>query len=74
MSQLDPGLKAAECERAIAIVADPERRDILRNLRSVWIALSNQQSFLAASKKAGQLSAIARIHTELMSVYKNAMH
>ena len=42
--QLDPWFKAAECERAIEIVADPERRVILNSLRSVWVALGNKQS------------------------------
>jgi hypothetical protein len=74
MVQIDPWGKAAECERAMMIVADPERRVVLSSLRSVWLALGNKQSFLDASEQAGQLSTIAQIHTELLSVCKNAMH
>jgi hypothetical protein len=73
MVQVDPWGKAAECERAMEIVADPERRIVLSSLRSVWVALGNKQSFLEAPEQAG-LSTIAQIHTELMSVCKNAMH
>jgi hypothetical protein len=74
MVQVDPWGKAAECERAMEIVADPERRVVLNSLRSVWVALGNQRSFLEAPDQAEQLSNIAQIHTELMSVCKNAMH
>jgi hypothetical protein len=74
MVRVDPWGKAAECERAIEIVADPERRVVLSSLRSVWVALGNQRSFLGAPEQAKQLLNIAQIHTELMSVCKNAMH
>jgi hypothetical protein len=74
MIRVDPWGKAAECERAIAIVADPERRVVLNSLRSVWVALGNKQSVLDAPEQARHLSNIAQIHTELMSICKNAMH
>jgi hypothetical protein len=74
MMQVDPWGKAAECERAMAIVADPERRVILSKLHSVWVALGNKQSFLTASDRAVPVATIAQIHTELMSGCKNAMH
>ena len=74
MVRVDPWGKAAECERAMAVVADPERRIVLSSLRSVWVALANKQSFLDGPEQAGQLSNIAQIHTELMSICKNAMH
>jgi len=74
MLQLDPWGKAAECERAIEIVADPDRRIVLSSLRSVWITLGNNQSFLDEPERVGQLSTIAQIHTELISDCKSAMH
>lgn len=74
MVQVDAWGKAAECERAMQIVADPERRIVLSSLRSVWVALGNKRSFLEAPEQAAQLSNIAQIHSELMSVCKNAMH
>jgi hypothetical protein len=74
MSQVDPWGKAAECERAIEIVADPERRIVLNSLRSLWIALGNKQSFFDGVERTGQLSTIAQIHAELMLVCRNAMH
>lgn len=74
MLQVDPWCKAAECERAIALIADPERRVVLRSLRSVWIALGSKRWLLEVPEKAAQFSTIAQIHTELMSVCQNAMH
>ena len=74
MSLVDPWGKAAECERAIEVVADPERRIVLNSLRSLWIALGNERSFFDELKRADQLSTIAQIHVELMSVCRNAMH
>jgi hypothetical protein len=74
MSLVDPWGKAAECERAIEVVADPERRVVLSSLRSLWIALGNEQSSFDGLERADQLSTIAQIHIELMSVCRNAMH
>jgi hypothetical protein len=73
MSHVDPWDKAAECERAIKIVADPERRVVLNSLRTLWLALGNRQSFDRV-ERAGQLSTIAQIHAELMLTFRNAMH
>ena len=74
MVRIDPWGRAAECERAIAMVADPERRNVLHSLRSVWIALGNKQRRSEESEQLDQLSTIAQIHTELMSHCRNAMH
>jgi hypothetical protein len=74
MLQVDPWSKAAECDRAIELVADPERRIVLESLRSLWIALSHERSLLEEPDRAGQLSTIAQIHTELMAVCRGAMH
>jgi hypothetical protein len=74
MLQVDPWTKAAECARAIELVADPERRIVLDSLRSLWIALCDEQSFFDRPDRAGQLSTITQIHTELMAVCRRAMH
>jgi hypothetical protein len=71
---VDPWLKAAECERVIHVVADPERRTVLMSLRSLWIALGNERPCYDSSRETGELSQIAQIHAELMVQYKNAMH
>jgi hypothetical protein len=74
MLLVDPRCKAAECERAIELVADPERRIVLESLRSLWIAMCNPSSLVYQPARASQLSTIAQIHTELMAVCRTAMH
>ena len=75
MLQVDPWRKAAECDHAIKLVADPERRIVLESLRSLWIALSNERSLLDEPDRARQLTTtITQIHTELMAVCRGAMH
>jgi hypothetical protein len=74
MLQIDPWAKAAECERAIRVVADPERRSVLISLRSLWITLGNEEKIFDMSWQAGQVPKIAQIHAELMSLYRNAMN
>ncbi len=70
----DAQVKAAECDRVIELVADPERRVVLESLRSVWLALCHALSPTDDPHRAHQLSIIAQIHTELMAGYKTAMH
>jgi hypothetical protein len=74
MSKVDPWGKAAECQRAIEIVADPERRVVLSSLQSLWIALGNAPSSFDKFEQAGQLLTIAQIHNELISALRSAMH
>jgi len=74
MLHVDPRSKAAECDRAIELVADPERRIVLESLRSLWISLCNELSLFNEPDRANQLSTITQIHTELMAVCRSAMH
>jgi hypothetical protein len=74
MLQIDPWVKAAECERVIRVVADPERRSVLISLRSLWVALGNEAANLDPIRRSGQVPMIAQIHAELMFLYRNAMH
>jgi len=74
MSEVDPWGKAAECQRAMEIIADPERRVVLSSLRNLWIELGNAPSSFDRFERAGQLFMIAQIHNELISASRNAMH
>ena len=74
MLQIDPWVKVAECEYAINMVADPERRSVLISLRSLWITLGNEDAIFHASRPAGQVPKIAQIHAELLCSYKSAMN
>jgi hypothetical protein len=74
MLVLDPWTKAAECERAIERVADPERRIVLERLRCVWIEVCDSLSLLDEPDRANDLSTIDQIHTQLMASCRTAMH
>lgn len=71
---LDPWAKAAECERAIERVADPERRIVLESLRGVWIEVCDSLSFLDETDRSRDLTTIEQIHTELMASCRTAMN
>ena len=73
MMHVDVWNKAAECDRALAMVADPERRLVLNSLRSLWISLGDRP-LLDKPERAAQLSAIVQIHAELMWSCRSAMH
>jgi hypothetical protein len=74
MILLDSWSKVAECERAMAVVADPERRIVLNSLKELWIALGNRQSWLDRPERAAQLRTIVEIHAQLMWGCRAAMH
>ena len=84
MLHVDPWSKVAECERAIAIIADPERRIVLHSLRDFWIALGNEVPHGSARDESDprstiplmhtQLSTVNEIHTQLMAGCRDAMH
>ena len=74
MLHIDPWDKAAECERAIEVFADPKRRDFLIDLRTLWIALGNKKPLFDGGGRTVDVSTIAKIHADLMSERKNAMH
>ena len=84
MLHVDPWSKAAECERAMSIIADPDRRIVLLNLRDFWIALGNELPRASAHDEADrrstlslthtQLSTVTKIHSQLMAGCRNAMN
>ena len=74
MLHIDQRRKAAECDRAIERVADPERRIVLESLRSLWLAMGNALSILDEPDRVDQLSTIEQIHSELMAMCHRAMH
>ena len=80
MLHVDPWSKVAECERAMAIIADPERRIVLLSLRDLWIALGDRLPHISVHdrtdgrSKMSRLSAVTEIHAQLMASCRNAMH
>lgn len=70
---LDPWSKAAECDRAIERVADPERRVVLERLRLLWLDIC-KSLVIEPPDQPSYLSAIAQMHTEFMAGCRAAMH
>jgi hypothetical protein len=67
MSQKDLWEKAAECARAIAATSDPNHREMLTHLRTLWINLANESPFLG-DKLAEQVATVSGIHADLMQL------
>jgi hypothetical protein len=65
MSQVDPWEKAADCARAVAATDEPTKREILTNIRNLWMGLAEQSSFLSDAQLAKQIEIIGRIHSGL---------
>jgi hypothetical protein len=60
MGKINPWDRAVECERALTLTVDRDRRILLTKLREAWIALGNEwRAGLDSSKK---VQGIARIH------------
>jgi hypothetical protein len=74
MSSIDPWEKAADCERAIKSVADPERRTVLANLRDLWIALGSQCELMSSDEIAQEAEAIGRLHADLYAARDRRLH
>jgi hypothetical protein len=73
MLLLDPWSKAAECDRAIERVADPERRVVLESLRRLWLDVC-KSLLIDTPDQPSHLSAIAQLHTEFIAGCRTAMH
>ena len=65
MSQVDPWEKAADCTRAVAATDEPTKREILTNIRNLWMGLAEQHSFMSDVELAKQIEVIGRIHSGL---------
>jgi len=66
MLQIDPWERAAECERALRAANDATRRQILTDVRDLWIGLANTRSLLPRADFDEQVETISRIHAELI--------
>jgi hypothetical protein len=74
MLAIDPRIAAAECDRAIERVADPEHRMVLESLRSLWIELCNPVTPIEATDRATHIATISGLHCALMANCRTAMH
>jgi hypothetical protein len=73
MLQLDLWEQAAECQRALES-AESNQRQILTNVRDLWIGLANAKSLLGEAEFDRQIRAIKRIHADLIKSATIRMH
>jgi hypothetical protein len=55
MATVDPWAKAADCERSLQAIIDPERRAALGKLRALWTALANTRTPLIDGEMAKEI-------------------
>jgi hypothetical protein len=58
--------RVAECERVIDASADPDQREMLTHLRTLWVNLARESPHLDGSAVEAQTTALIRIHIDLM--------
>jgi len=66
MLQIDPWERAAECERALQTANDPTRREILTDVRDLWIGLANARNFLTGAEFDQQIKTLDSIQADLI--------
>jgi hypothetical protein len=72
MSKIDPTDKAGECERALELTLDADRRAILTWLRALWIEVENARHFFSSEADfAEQLEKVGRLHAALLGPVPN---
>lgn len=59
---------AAECERALQLATDAEHRDVLQQLKAVWLWLAREQSMAREPEMQEDLAALKCLHTEITAV------
>jgi hypothetical protein len=66
MLQMDPWEKAAECQRYLQAEVDSTRREILANVRDLWIGLANARNFLTGAEDQEEVEKLNRIQADLI--------
>ena len=66
MLQMDPWEKAAECQRYLQAEVDLTRREILANVRDLWIGLANARNFLTGAEDQEEVEKLNRIQADLI--------
>jgi hypothetical protein len=72
MGKINPWERAVECERALTLTADEDRRILITQLREAWIALGNEWSVGLDNSK--RVQGIARIHDAMVRERDLTLH
>ena len=64
MAQVDPWKMVADCEQTLQQVTDPRIRDVLTDMRDLWIGLANERLLLRPSRFEAEAETLGRAYGE----------
>ena len=64
--------KAADCERAMNVAADPGQKVTFKLLRDMWIALANESVSMSTPQLVNEIAAIEEIQSAATGTAKQA--
>jgi hypothetical protein len=67
MGKSDLFARVAECERALHVASDADRRSGLERLRKVWLALAYDQQLALDPEMQEAISALRRLHVRMIT-------
>jgi hypothetical protein len=67
MGKSDLFARVAECERALHVASDADRRSGLERLRKVWLALAYDQQLALDPEMQEAISALRRLHARMIT-------
>ncbi|HEY8440215.1 MAG TPA: hypothetical protein VIK79_02070 [Xanthobacteraceae bacterium] len=68
MEKSDLFARAAECERALHVATDADRRSGLERLRKAWLTLAHDQQLAGDPEMQEAITALRRLHAEIAAV------
>jgi hypothetical protein len=57
--------RTAECERLMDVASDPDRKELLKLFRDVWIVLANERATVPADRMIKQIADLERLRVGL---------
>ena len=64
MAQVDPWKMVADCEQTLQQVTDPRIRDVLTDMRDLWIGLANECQLRRPSQFEAEVETLGRAYGE----------
>jgi hypothetical protein len=68
MDKSDLFARAAECDRALHMATDADRRSGLERLRKAWLTLAYDQQLARDPEMQEAIAALRRLHAEIAAV------
>jgi hypothetical protein len=65
MEKSDLLAHAAECERALQVATAADHRELLQQVRTLWLGLAHEQSMARHPEMQESIAALQRLHVEI---------